>query len=304
MDLSLTKLNYLVTVAREQSFSRAAETLHVSQPALSRAITAMERGYGVRIFDRSRSGTVPTVAGTQIISEAEELLRQANTFHQNSRMIARGERGDVSVGIGPALASSMFPNLARKLMALRPEITLEVMVRRTDVLARYLLTEAIEFFISVPENLGLPAEIETQRIGHVYGGFYVRTGHPLCGRRGLVMRDILAYPLANARQSSLRSRFDCDGGSIICDNYSLVYELMQISDTVCISTRRAAAGEVEAGRLALLEAEDYIFESSEVVVGHIAGRTMSPMANEVVDFCRDWFTGPVPMPAGDGRGAC
>jgi DNA-binding transcriptional LysR family regulator len=289
MDLSLTKLNYLVTIARVQNFSRAAEILHVSQPALSRAVAAMERDYGIRLFERGRFGTQPTVAGAHIIAEAEEVLRQANTFHHNSRMIARGERGDVSFGLAPALANAMLAELASRMLARRPGLNLDAMIRRTDVLARYLVTEAIEFFVSVQEHVALPVGIETQHVGYVYGGFYVRSGHPLCARGKLKLRDIFAYPLASVRQSTLHQRCGLHAGSFVCDNFTLIHELVRMSDVVGISTRRTAAGEIAAGRLTLLEAEDFTFQPSEVVVGRIAGRAMSPVASEIVQYCRNWL---------------
>ena len=289
MELSLTKLRYLVTVARAQSFSRAAEFLHVSQPALSRAITELEQDYGVRIFDRSRSGTAPTPVGMQIVAEAEELLRTTTTFQHNSRLLARGERGDFHLGLGPAIAHSIFADLARMLTASHPAINLHTTIRSSDLLVRYLMTEAIEIFISAPEHVELPAAIQTRVIGHFQGGFYVRAGHPLLSRSKPTLQETLQYPLASARPTSLLPLAGRKTAMIVCDNYTLVHELVRMSDAVCISTRRTAEQEVEAGTLALLTPVDFRFEPSEVVVARIAGRTMSPLAEQVVDYCSQWL---------------
>jgi len=289
LDFSLTKLNYLVTVAQAQSFSRAAELLDVSQPALSRAITELERDYGVRIFDRSRSGTLPTASGMQIITEAEELLQKARTFHHNSRLIAKGERGEVSFGLAPAIASSMLPELAQNLIAHHPGINLQTVIRTCDQLVDYLKSEAIEMFISPQEHVVLPAETETRVIGIARGGFYVRSGHPLCAGPKLTLAEIFEYPLVSARQSDLLSQVERHAGTIVCDNYALIHQILQDSDAVCIATQHSAASEIAAGRLTLLAPEDFSFQPSPVVVAKIAGRTISPVAREVVDYCEKWL---------------
>jgi hypothetical protein len=68
MDLSLGKLQQLITVARCGSFSRAAEELPMTQPALSRSIAAIERRYGFAIFNRIGHGVEPTAAAAQVLS--------------------------------------------------------------------------------------------------------------------------------------------------------------------------------------------------------------------------------------------
>lgn len=292
MDISLTKLSYLVTVARTRNFSRAAELLHVSQPALSRSISAIEHDYGVKIFERSRTGAVPTVAGAQIIDEAADLLRNANTFHHNLRMMSLGERGKVSIGMGPAIAATLLARLSGTMMERHSGINLLATIRPTNVLVTYLMTEAIELFVSPPEHVDLPGDVETREIGTIQGGFYVRAGHPLSGRKDVTIEEIMQYPLTTARQTTLPELVARNAGTFVCDNYAVVFDLLRESNAVCITARRSIAKEVEAGEMTMLKPSDLELQPSPVVVATIRGRSMSPMASEIVEFCREWLAGP------------
>jgi len=70
VDLDLRRLRYFVTVAEELSFVRAASLLHMTQPALSRQIGALEHDLGTQLLERDRRGTVLTAAGKQLLEDA------------------------------------------------------------------------------------------------------------------------------------------------------------------------------------------------------------------------------------------
>jgi len=99
-DLDLRRLRYFLTLADVLNYGRAAEALHIAQPALSRSITALERELGVRLFDRSRSGTRLTPAGELLHEEAQGLLRAAETLQRRVRVVDR-EGSRVTIGFMP-----------------------------------------------------------------------------------------------------------------------------------------------------------------------------------------------------------
>jgi DNA-binding transcriptional LysR family regulator len=77
MEIDLTKFAYLVTIARTRNFSRAADELRITQPALSRSVAAVEQRFGFKIFDRGRGGVSITPLGALVLKDAETLLRDA-----------------------------------------------------------------------------------------------------------------------------------------------------------------------------------------------------------------------------------
>lgn len=88
-DLDLRRLRYFVAVADSLSFVRAATAVHMTQPALSRQIAALERSLGTRLFERSRQGTELTAAGREILDQARELLAAATALERTARTTAR-----------------------------------------------------------------------------------------------------------------------------------------------------------------------------------------------------------------------
>ena len=91
--MDLNRLRHIVAVARNQSFSRAAEEQGITQPALSRSIAAFERRHGVVLFDRGRGGVHPTAAGNLVIDQARKLLAAAGDLERSLRRHPAGEVG-------------------------------------------------------------------------------------------------------------------------------------------------------------------------------------------------------------------
>ena len=106
MDLELRQLRTFLAVAAELHFSRAARRLHVSQPALSQQIRALERTLGVALFDRSSRATELTPAGRVLLDAAPRVLYEAERAQSLVTQAANGAVGLLTVGsVGTALAS-------------------------------------------------------------------------------------------------------------------------------------------------------------------------------------------------------
>src|SRR5579864_3810938 len=100
MVLDLAKLEQLLTIARTGNFTRAAEELGITQPALSRNIGLLEDRFSFKIFDRGRGGASLTPVGALMVDEVEALVRQATILEHNLQLYGRGEGGQISLGMG------------------------------------------------------------------------------------------------------------------------------------------------------------------------------------------------------------
>src|SRR6266498_3542983 len=92
MDLDLRKLRYFVAVADRLHFGRAADELHIAQPALSRQIRALEQDLGASLFTRDRHGVALTDAGRQLLADAGPLLASAHAVRRRVSVAAHGSR--------------------------------------------------------------------------------------------------------------------------------------------------------------------------------------------------------------------
>jgi DNA-binding transcriptional LysR family regulator len=101
-DLDLRRLRYFLALAGTLNYGRAAEELHIAQPALSRSVAALERELGVKLFDRSKAGTRLTRVGELLKEEADRLLHEAESLQRRIRLADREGRG-VTIGFMPGL---------------------------------------------------------------------------------------------------------------------------------------------------------------------------------------------------------
>jgi DNA-binding transcriptional LysR family regulator len=123
MDLDLRKIRYFVAVAEELHFGRAAERLHIAQPALSRQVRALEDELNSQLFVRDRRHTELTAAGQQLLEEARPLLANADALRRRVGRVARGP-GTFAVGFMPGL---LVTSAVRALSQVHPDLTVDVL---------------------------------------------------------------------------------------------------------------------------------------------------------------------------------
>lgn len=146
--MDIKHLRYASALAQELNFARAAEKLHLSQPALSRAIQTLEAQLGFLLFDRDKRSVAVTRAGDAFLREARSVLFQMRTLELNMGNLRDGRVGHVAFGAGPSPTNSL---LGETLLALReeyPRITLRVDSNNWRYLLQHLRAEEIEFFIA------------------------------------------------------------------------------------------------------------------------------------------------------------
>src|ERR1700720_4185360 len=97
--MDLRQLAYVDAVARTASFTRAAEELHIAQPALSQAIRTLEAELGVRLFDRTSRRVALTDAGSSFVEEARAILSRSAALQEDMTLYAGALRGRVRLSI-------------------------------------------------------------------------------------------------------------------------------------------------------------------------------------------------------------
>ncbi|MEV5572095.1 LysR substrate-binding domain-containing protein [Spirillospora sp. NPDC052269] len=125
-DVDLRKLRYFVAVAEHLHFGRAATSLHIAQPVLSRQIRALENELKATLFERDRRSTALTPAGRQLLADAPSLLAGAEALRRRVRRAARGPR-TFTVGFMPGL---IVTAAVRELGARHPGLSVDL-VRTT-----------------------------------------------------------------------------------------------------------------------------------------------------------------------------
>ena len=122
----LRHLVYFREVARQLHFRKAAETLGVAQPALSRAIAQLEAALDADLLNRTRRGVEVTPAGRHLRERIEPLLRQLNAIPRELSALASGEVGQVRVAFTGLAMATVLPGILREFHRRHPGIKLEL----------------------------------------------------------------------------------------------------------------------------------------------------------------------------------
>ena len=261
------------------AFSRAAEILHISQPALSRSIAATEKRCGFPIFNRIGHGVEPTAAGAQLIAQAEPLLLSMRVFDSNVGLLAQGKAGSLKIGLPPLLASQLLPRLAPHFFMPGSKIELRVSIRPAANLLDELKSGSIEFFLLSEDQTETGPEIELAAIGSMQPVCVVRGGHPLAGRNALNIADLGNFPWGSSVEPPAMGNM-LNPARFLCDNFHVLREVVLHTDLVCICTRAFAAADIERGDLCELDIPEFLPDVSSVYLASLQGRISSPLAME------------------------
>ncbi|WP_395334574.1 LysR family transcriptional regulator [Novosphingobium sp. BL-8H] len=282
--MDLTRLRHIVAVARNQSFSRAAEEQGITQPALSRSIAAFEARHGVTLFDRGRGGVHATAAGRHVVEQATRLLDAAGDLERSLKRFPLGEPAQVSIGLGPLMAGLFLPRIAGSLLEAWPAIRIRTLVRAPDQLVAELLNDRIEMVLGNNWNLGRVPGTEVERLGRIEVAFMVRVGHPLAGRGTVTASELELYPAASAVEHQAGpAQTSGQAGSFVCDNFHVLRETVLLSDCVWISSPLFLARDLREGRIVQLTVAGFPPAHSDICVVSRRGRSRSPAARTVAD---------------------
>ncbi len=113
--MNFRQMNYLVVLAETLNFSLAAETLGLSQPALSKQIIAIEKEFGITLFSRSSVPLTLTPAGEEIVKRSKEMLYSQSQLQHVADEFKRGTKGRLIIGISPFRATYFLNNVILKL---------------------------------------------------------------------------------------------------------------------------------------------------------------------------------------------
>lgn len=141
---TLRQLQYVVAVAEELSFRRAAERCRVSQPSLSVQIAQVESALGVQLFERKHRRVLVTLAGREILERANRLLVDADDLLEAGRRASDPLTGTIRVGVIPTIAPYLLPAAAPALRAEFRRLTVAWREDKTDVLVEALHGGAVD----------------------------------------------------------------------------------------------------------------------------------------------------------------
>jgi LysR family hydrogen peroxide-inducible transcriptional activator len=175
---SLRQLQYVVAVADNLSFRKAAESCHVSQPSLSAQLAQLEDALGVRLFERDRRRVLLTSAGALLVERARRLLVDADQLVDAAKRAGDALAGTLNVGVIPTIAPYLLPSVTPAVRAKYPRLTLFWTEDKTEVLLRRLEAGTLDAAVLALEAR-LGENIESEMIARDPFVLVTAADHPL-----------------------------------------------------------------------------------------------------------------------------
>ena len=172
--MDLKRMTHLVALADERNFGRAAERVHLSQPALSRSVQAAETELRMQLFDRGNLEVSCTTAGKFVVERARKLLFDSRCLERDVSLFRERLIGDIAFGVGPFPAVTLLPELMVELRTRYPGINSRVEVNNWKYLAEHLRNEELDFFVADIRDVPRDADLTISSAGQQHGHFYPR----------------------------------------------------------------------------------------------------------------------------------
>jgi DNA-binding transcriptional LysR family regulator len=143
------QLGYFIEVAKQLSFSKAAEKLNVTQPTLSKMVKNLEEELDVLLFDRTTKHMELTDAGEIVFEEAQEILRLMNNLSDKLADRMKIKKGHIKIGLPPVIGSLFFPNLIRDFRQCYPNIQIGLEEEGAKKVEKMIEEGTVDFGVAV-----------------------------------------------------------------------------------------------------------------------------------------------------------
>jgi DNA-binding transcriptional LysR family regulator len=187
--MELRQIRSFLSIAETLHFGRTAELIHLSQPALSLQIRALEEEVGVRLFDRNRRKTTLTAAGLAFRDDAAAALAQLDQAVRRARLAANGKLGLLRIGFISTVGSEIVPNIVRQFGELNPEVEFSLRAITTADQVQMLEAGSLDIgFFRLP--IGAHSALDVVTVHREPFVLVVPSFHKLAKRKRVRLREV------------------------------------------------------------------------------------------------------------------
>jgi DNA-binding transcriptional LysR family regulator len=266
MLLDIREIQHVTAIGRFRNFARAAESLDISQPALSKSIRAIEESLGVRLFDRSRKGVSPTAFGEIVLSASGPLLRGVDEVLAEIRRVKGLETGTLRIGAGSFALDMSVAETVTRLAGKHPSLHIRLVLDDWESLTRKVMAGSLDVAVAEVTAAEQESQLSVERMGEHGGVFYCRSGHPLLSRTPATFEDIAGFPFAMSplpgrvapffERIGAAGRIDPASGhflpAITLDSVSLMKRAVRGTDAISWAPKVLIASELRDGSFVAL----------------------------------------------------
>lgn len=205
--MDFNSLKYFVLVAKYENMSRAAEELHITQPALSKSISLLEENLGVELFDRNGRSIKLNRYGKFYLERTESILNEYMRAKEDLAYLVSPDQGEVSIGFMHTLGLEVIPSLMTAVKKVYPQMKFQLTQSNSSVLLKKL--EMGELDLCLISSLDTNREIVWEKLWDEELYLIVPQAHPLANKQKVKIKDFASDPFISIKKgNSLRKSVD------------------------------------------------------------------------------------------------
>jgi DNA-binding transcriptional LysR family regulator len=299
--ITLNRLRQAVCLAEHRSFHRAAATLQISQPALTKSIQTLEAALGVRLFDRQQGGVVLTEFGELVVEYTRRMAATESELRQRIDLLAGLEAGSVKVALGPYPSVMSAYAATGNLVAKHPKLHVSLLATNWRDVSRLVAEKKVDLGIAELTDAVLDESLQTEQVGRHRGRFFCRPGHPILAKSRISLPDLLAFPWATTRipprlaaafprSIGPAGRIDTFNGDFVpaieLDVPMQLARLTHGGDVIAVGAFAMVEHDLDAGTLAVIPTPRINIHSSYGFI-HVRNRALPPAVTAFMQEVRD-----------------
>lgn len=193
--IDIKRLRYIAEIARCESITTAAETLSLTQPALTRSVAEVEAELGTKLFHRLPRGVQLTETGERFVQRARQIIGDVDDLITDIRDASTSLSGRLRIGVAPSGYVDFIMRDLATIARLHPDVRIETITGSAQELCPRLLRGELNLLVGPSSYLKRWKELQIQELHELHFGCLLRHDHPLRGQRNLQETDVLAYPV-------------------------------------------------------------------------------------------------------------
>lgn len=194
------RLQVFYTVAKVLSFTKAAETLHMTQPAVTFQVKQLEEFFNTRLFDRTHNKITLTDAGRLVYNYSEKILDNYEKMNTEVRELTGEVTGSLIIGASTTIAEYMLPSLLGAFKRQFEDVNIRLQVGNTDAIVSMVENNMIDLGVVEAPVFNKNLEVEVCRLDEMQ--LIVPASHPLANRDKISIEDIRKYPYISREEGS------------------------------------------------------------------------------------------------------
>ncbi len=291
--IDVKRIRHLRAVAEYPTVQAAADSLNLTQSALTKSIARFESDLGAPLFDRKGHRLTLTELGERLVDRGELLLREIDRMEEEVVLWKGLGAGEVTLGVDPEAEFDLLPGVLEDYIPAHPGIAVSLRTGQTDTLLPDLLNGDLHFMLADAELARDHPELEIRTLVSTPIAAAVRLGHQMEGTTDPSPEEVARFPFTGASTAPRFEQWRAESGrreglepfipSLVSDNYELLVRLAERSDSIVFGPLDLLKGYEKEGRVTILE---WPLEGPAIQTSLIrtSGRQLSPAAEHMIDL--------------------